>query len=115
MPARLSPVPVDRPATAKKSKTSCVFHRNRFTPDEAAEFLNRVMGLSLSPDDIAAPSVEKAQEYLDRVEEDRRAWVRQFYSVDWDVFTLYDMVLNLEKMSMESATELVVVPSPSWP
>jgi LuxR family maltose regulon positive regulatory protein len=26
----------------------------RFTPDEAAEFLNRAMGLSLSPDDIAA-------------------------------------------------------------
>lgn len=26
----------------------------RFTPDEAADFLNRVMGLSLSPDDIAA-------------------------------------------------------------
>ena len=32
-------------------------------------------------------SRKKAKQYIEAVEEDRRKWVRQFYNVDWDVFT----------------------------
>lgn len=48
-------------------------------------------------------SHRKAQQYLDSIEDDRRAWARRFYNVDWDVFTLYDMVLNLSHISVENA------------
>jgi cytidylate kinase len=46
---------------------------------------------------------DKAREYIERVEEDRRKWVRQFYNVEWDVFTLYDLVLNLSQINVDNA------------
>lgn len=45
----------------------------------------------------------KAKQYIEAVEEDRRKWVRKFYNVDWDVFTLYDMVVNLTQISAANA------------
>lgn len=46
---------------------------------------------------------KKAKKYIDSIEDDRRLWVREFYKVDWDVFTLYDMVLNLSHISTQNA------------
>ncbi|MFH2055329.1 MAG: cytidylate kinase-like family protein [bacterium] len=45
----------------------------------------------------------KAKRYIEQVDEDRRRWVKKFYNVDWDVFTLYDLVLNLSQMSADNA------------
>jgi len=45
----------------------------------------------------------KAKQYIDAVEEDRRKWVKKFYNVDWDVFTLYDLVFNLGQIGAANA------------
>ena len=49
----------------------------------------------------------RAKRYVEQVEEDRRRWVKQFYGVDWDVFGLYDLVLNLSYMSVDNAAAAV--------
>jgi cytidylate kinase len=49
----------------------------------------------------------KAKKYVDQVEDDRRRWVKQFYGVDWDVFALYDLVLNLSHVSVDNAASAV--------
>lgn len=46
---------------------------------------------------------DKAKRYIVQIDDDRRRWVRRFYNVEWDVFTLYDMVLNLSQMSVDNA------------
>jgi len=50
---------------------------------------------------------EKAKLYVERVEDDRRRWVKQFYNVDWDVFTLYDQILNLSEVNVDNAASAV--------
>jgi cytidylate kinase len=49
----------------------------------------------------------KAKQYIDQLEEDRRRWVKQFYNVDWDASSLYDLVLNLGSMNAENAATAV--------
>jgi cytidylate kinase len=49
----------------------------------------------------------KAKRYIDQVEEDRRRWVRRFYGVEWDVFELYDLVLNLTDCNIDNAATAV--------
>lgn len=49
----------------------------------------------------------KARAYIERVEEDRRRWVKRFYGVDWDVFALYDLVLNMSYVSVDNAATAV--------
>jgi len=50
-------------------------------------------------------SHRKAQQYIESIEDDRRSWVRRFYNVEWDVFTLYDMVLNLSEIGVGNAAQ----------
>jgi len=45
----------------------------------------------------------KAKRYLEQVDEDRRKWVKTFYNVEWDIFTLYDLVINLSQVSTDNA------------
>jgi len=52
-------------------------------------------------------SREKAKQYIEQLEQDRKKWVRQFYNVDWDVSSLYDLVLNLSHMNAENAATAV--------
>ena len=52
-------------------------------------------------------SEKKAKQYIEQIEEDRRKWVRQFYHIEWDVFTLYDLVLNLTHMNVDNAATAV--------
>jgi cytidylate kinase len=50
---------------------------------------------------------DKAKRYLEQVDEDRRKWVKTFYNVDWDIFNLYDMVLNLSYVNVNNAAAAI--------
>lgn len=52
-------------------------------------------------------SRKKAVQYIEAVEEDRRRWAKRFYNVDWDVFTLYDLVVNLSQVEAGNAAMAV--------
>jgi len=45
----------------------------------------------------------KARKYLKEVDEDRRRWARSMYGVGWEDTAHYDLVLNLQHMSVENA------------
>lgn len=53
-------------------------------------------------------SREKAQSYLRAVEDDRRNWVRSMYGVSWEDASQYDVVVNVERMSVENAAASLV-------
>ena len=46
--------------------------------------------------------------YLEKVDKERRQWTRFLYDVDWDDPHLYDVVLNLSRVSLSAACETVV-------
>jgi len=50
---------------------------------------------------------EEALAYIERMDEDRRSWTHYLYGVDWSDASLYDLVINLEQLSIEQATNLV--------
>lgn len=52
-------------------------------------------------------SRDKAKRYIEAVEEDRRKWVRSSYGVEWDIFTLYDLVVNLSQVHAPNAAAAV--------
>jgi len=49
----------------------------------------------------------KAKRYLEQVDDDRRRWVKKFYNVEWDVFTLYDLVVNLSHVNANNAASAI--------
>jgi len=53
-------------------------------------------------------SRDAAEKHIQKADEDRAAWVRRVYEVDVTDPSLYDLVLNLGTMTMETATEMVV-------
>ncbi|MBM3302435.1 MAG: cytidylate kinase family protein, partial [Deltaproteobacteria bacterium] len=53
-------------------------------------------------------SREQAIVAIEKVDKERMKWTRFLYGVEWQDASLYDVVLNLEKMSVESASETVV-------
>lgn len=52
-------------------------------------------------------SREEAVEYIKRMDEERNLWVKALYHVDRNDPTTYDMVINLERITIESACEVV--------
>ena len=46
--------------------------------------------------------------YVERVDKERRQWARSVFDVEWDDPALYDVVLNLSRMSVATACETVV-------
>jgi cytidylate kinase len=46
---------------------------------------------------------EVAKEYIEKVDERRKQWTKFFYHVDWTDPSLYDMVINLENLSIDTA------------
>lgn len=48
-----------------------------------------------------------APAYIERVDRERREWTRFLFEVDWDDPHLYDVVLNLSRMSLATACETV--------
>jgi cytidylate kinase len=50
---------------------------------------------------------EEAEAHVRRVDEERARWTRFLYDVDWNSPLLYDLVLNLEGMGVETACAVV--------
>jgi hypothetical protein len=59
---------------------------------------------------------EDASDYIERIDERRRAWAKFLYGVDYDSPLHYDILLNLEKMSRDTAANVVgaAIKSPEW-
>ena len=54
-------------------------------------------------------SRREAIAYIERVDEERRKWTRFLYGVDWTHPSLYDLVLNLEQMTLVDACDVLCV------
>lgn len=52
-------------------------------------------------------SRKEAIEYIERMDEDRRKWTRFLYGADWTDASLYDLVLNLEQMTLIEACDVI--------
>ncbi len=50
---------------------------------------------------------EEAIDYIKRMDEERNQWVKAIYHVDRNDPTTYDMVINLEHITIESACEVI--------
>lgn len=50
----------------------------------------------------------KARKYLDEVDEDWRRWARSMYGIGWEDTAQYDLVVNLQHMSVENAASALV-------
>jgi cytidylate kinase len=53
-------------------------------------------------------SRKEAVAYIERVDKERRQWTRSVYDVEWDDPALFDVVLNLSRMSVAIACETVI-------
>ena len=49
-----------------------------------------------------------AAQKIDRVDDERSRWTQSFFSVDWADPLLFDMVLNLENITVDEAADIVV-------
>ncbi|MGE5112490.1 MAG: cytidylate kinase family protein [Acidobacteriaceae bacterium] len=52
-------------------------------------------------------SRKEAVAYIERVDEERRKWTRFLYGVDWTDPAIYDVVLNLEQMTLVDASDVI--------
>jgi cytidylate kinase len=50
---------------------------------------------------------EKAKQYIEQLDQDRKRWVKQFYNVEWDTSSSYDIVINLSHLNVENAATAV--------
>lgn len=50
---------------------------------------------------------EDAIRYIKRLDEEREKWTRFIYHFDWGDPLLYDLVINLDRISLDSACEMV--------
>ncbi len=50
---------------------------------------------------------EEAMAYLAKTDKERREWTRFLFDVDWEDPHLYDLVLNLSRMSLDAACDTV--------
>jgi len=48
-------------------------------------------------------SRQDAVEYIEKADQDRRRWTQYLYGVDWNDPVLYDLVVNLEHVTVEQA------------
>ena len=52
-------------------------------------------------------SRREAIAFIEKMDEERRKWTQFLYGLDWEDASLYDLVLNLEQMSLEEACEVI--------
>lgn len=45
--------------------------------------------------------------YIEKVDEERKRWAQYLYGVDWTDATLYDMVVNLEHVDLNFASDMI--------
>jgi cytidylate kinase len=50
----------------------------------------------------------EARAHIEKVDKERRQWIRFLFDVEWDDPQLYDVVLNLTRMSLDGACATVV-------
>jgi cytidylate kinase len=55
-----------------------------------------------------------ALRYINQVDEERTSRMRYLFGIDWRDPSLYDLVLNLQKLSIETASDLVIQAA-QWP
>jgi cytidylate kinase len=53
-------------------------------------------------------SFEEAQKTIEKMDEGRIKWTRFLYDVDWRDPSLYDLVVNVDAITMENACEMIV-------
>jgi cytidylate kinase len=53
-------------------------------------------------------SLEEAKKRIEKMDEGRIKWTRFLYNVDWRDPSLYDLVINLDAITIESTCELIV-------
>ncbi|MEJ2109891.1 MAG: cytidylate kinase-like family protein [Acidobacteriota bacterium] len=51
---------------------------------------------------------EKAKQYNDQVDENRRRWVRTLYNADWEDPNLYDITVNSSNMTVENSASALL-------
>jgi cytidylate kinase len=47
---------------------------------------------------------DKARQYIEEVEEDRKRWVKEFYGVNWEEAVHYDVIINTSQMNLDNAS-----------
>ncbi|MGC9224406.1 MAG: cytidylate kinase family protein [Terracidiphilus sp.] len=52
-------------------------------------------------------SKSEAAAYIQKTDEQRRRWTSYLYGVDWNDPMLYDLVINLDHMTIETACEII--------
>ncbi len=45
--------------------------------------------------------------YIRKIDQDRKKWAHYLYSVDWEDASLYDLVINLQYMDIDDASDIV--------
>ncbi len=50
----------------------------------------------------------EARAHIEKVDRERQRWVRFLFGVDWEDPHLYDMVVNLSRMTLETACDTVI-------
>lgn len=50
---------------------------------------------------------DKAIDFLDKIDSSRRKWAQYLYGINIEDPSLYDMVINTEKLSLESAVDMI--------
>jgi cytidylate kinase len=53
-------------------------------------------------------SFQEASKMIERMDENRIKWTRFLYNVDWRDPALYHLVINLEHMSLDTASEIII-------
>jgi cytidylate kinase len=51
---------------------------------------------------------QEAIKYIEKVDEKRKQWTRFLYDVDWTDPMLYDMVINLDRVTLDTASGLIL-------
>lgn len=52
-------------------------------------------------------TLKAAEEFIHNVDEDRRRWVKLMYQADVEDPSLYDLTVNLQSISVETASEII--------
>jgi hypothetical protein len=50
---------------------------------------------------------DKARRYIEQIDGDRRKWVKTFYNIDWDDFSLYDLIINLSHVNVSNSASAI--------
>lgn len=50
---------------------------------------------------------EEAIQYINKVDDERAKWTRFLYHVDWNDSSLYDFVINLDRLSLTAACDII--------